>query len=79
MAKNSEAARRNRLINPARDGATIKDPPDLHTAQEAMTADQANYLKTLSHEAGEPFDPDLTKALAARRIRELEARTGRKG
>ena len=78
MAKNSEDARRNRPIAPGRVDATLRDPPDLHTANEAMTAAQANYLKTLCHEAGEPFDPDLTKALAARRIAELEARTGRK-
>jgi hypothetical protein len=77
MAKNSEAARRNRSISPAADGATIKDPVDLKSGQEAMTGDQANYLKILTHEAGEPFDPDLTKALAARRIAELEARRGR--
>jgi hypothetical protein len=77
MAKNSEAARRSRSIDPAEDGATIKDPPDLHAGREAMTQEQANYLKILAHEAGEPFDPDLTRAMAARRIRELEQRTGR--
>ena len=77
MARNSEAARRNRSIEPAASGATLKDPVDLHAAQEAMTADQANYLKILCHEAGEAFDPDLTRALAARRITALEAQTGR--
>lgn len=77
MAKNSEAARRSRSIQAGMDGATIKDPADLHTAQEAMTTDQANYLKILAHEAGEAFDPDLSKAMAARRIAELEARRGR--
>jgi hypothetical protein len=77
MAKNSEGARRNRSIDPAQDGATARDPVDLHASQEAMTADQANYLKILAHEAGEPFDPDLSRALAARRIAELEARRGK--
>jgi hypothetical protein len=42
-----------------------------------MTGAQASYLKTLSEEAGEPFDADLTKAEASRRIDELRARTGK--
>jgi hypothetical protein len=42
-----------------------------------MTGAQASYLKTLSEEAGESFDPDLSKAEASRRIDELQARTGR--
>jgi hypothetical protein len=77
MARNSDAARQNRSISPAANGATLKDPVDLKSAHEAMTGDQANYLKILTHEAGEPFDPDLTKALAARKIAELEARRGK--
>ncbi len=77
MASNSPEARRNRSISHANDGATLKHPVDLHAAQEAMTNEQANYLKTLTHEAGEAFDPDLTRALAARKIAELEARRGK--
>ena len=42
-----------------------------------MTAAQASYLKTLSDQASEPFDEDLTKAEASRRIDELQQRTGR--
>ena len=42
-----------------------------------MTGAQASYLKTLSDQAGEPFDEELTKAEASRRIDELQARTGR--
>ena len=42
-----------------------------------MTGAQAAYLKTLWMEAGEPFDPDLTKAEASKRIDELQAKTGR--
>jgi hypothetical protein len=42
-----------------------------------MTGAQASYLKTLSEETGEPFDPALTKAEASKRIDELQARTGR--
>ncbi len=56
---------------------TIKDPDDWTTGEERMTGAQASYLKTLSEEAGEEFDPRLTKAEASRRIDELQAKTGR--
>jgi hypothetical protein len=56
---------------------TIKDPDDWTTGDERMTGAQASYLKTLSEEAGEEFDPNLSKADASRRIDELQARTGR--
>ena len=42
-----------------------------------MTGAQASYLKTLSEEAGEPFDPGLTKAEASIRIDALQEKTGR--
>lgn len=42
-----------------------------------MTGAQASYLKTLCDEAGEPFDPDSTKAEASKRIDALQAKTGR--
>ncbi|KPF58447.1 hypothetical protein IP88_16530 [alpha proteobacterium AAP81b] len=54
-----------------------KDPADWSTGDEAMTGPQASYLKTLSQEAGEDFDPNLTKAEASLRIEELQQRTGR--
>ena len=54
-----------------------KDPDDWVTGDEAMTGAQASYLETLSQEAGEEFDPSLTKAQASRRIDELQERTGR--
>jgi DUF3072 family protein len=54
-----------------------KDPEDWVTGGEPMTGPQASYLKTLCQEAGEAFDPDLTKAQASERIDELQARTGR--
>ncbi len=54
-----------------------KDPDDWTTGDEPMTGPQASYLETLSREAGEEFDPDLTKAEASRRIDELQERTGR--
>ena len=55
------------------------DPHDWKTGDEPMTAAQGSYLETLSREAGEDFNPDtkLTKAEAALRIEELQARTGR--
>ena len=54
-----------------------KDPEDWTTGDEPMTGAQASYLKTLCEEAGEPFEPDLTKAEASKRIDELQAKTGR--
>ena len=54
-----------------------KDPADWKTGDEPMTAAQASYLKTLSDQANEPFDEELTKAEASRRIDELQERTGR--
>jgi hypothetical protein len=56
---------------------TEKDPADWTTGNETMTGAQASYLKTLSEEAGEAFDPGLTKAEASQRIDTLQARTGR--
>jgi hypothetical protein len=54
-----------------------KDPEDWTTGGESMTGAQASYLKTLSEEAGEAFDENLTKAEASKRIDELQAKTGR--
>ena len=56
---------------------TEKDPHDWATGGETMTGAQASYLKTLSEEAGEAFDPNLTKAEASLRIDELQKKTGR--
>jgi len=42
-----------------------------------MTGAQASYLKTLSEEAGEPFDETLNKADASKRIDALQSKTGR--
>ena len=58
-------------------GNAEKNPSDWTTGGETMTGAQASYLRTLSEEAGEPFDPNLTKAEASQRINELQARTGR--
>ncbi len=54
-----------------------KPPEEWKTGDEKMTAAQASYLKTLSTEAGEAFHDDLSKAEAARRIEELQEKTGR--
>jgi len=54
-----------------------KDPDDWTTGGETMTGAQASYLKTLCEEAGEEFDPSLTKAEASKRIDALRQRTGR--
>ena len=54
-----------------------KDPDDWVTGDEPMTGPQASYLRTLSQEAGEEFDENLTKAEASQRIEELQQRTGR--
>jgi hypothetical protein len=54
-----------------------KDPEEWTTGDEPMTGAQASYLKTLSDEAKEPFQDDLTKAQASLRIEELQTKTGR--
>jgi hypothetical protein len=58
-------------------GNAEKDPDDWVTGDQPMTGAQASYLKTLSEEAGEPFDPSISKADASKRIDELQERTGR--
>ncbi len=58
-------------------GNLQKDPDDWVTGDEKMTMAQASYLKTLCEEAGEEYDPSLTKAEASKRIDELQAVTGR--
>ena len=58
-------------------GNAVKDPDDWVTGDEPMTGAQASYLQTLSEEAGEEFDPQLSKADASKKIDELQDRTGR--
>lgn len=58
-------------------GNMIKDPDEWTTGDEPMTGAQRSYLHTLAQEAGEEVDDDLTKAEAAKRIDELQERTGR--
>ena len=54
-----------------------KDPHDWTTGNETMTGAQASYLKTLTEEAGEEFDPSLSKADASLKIDALQKKTGR--
>jgi hypothetical protein len=56
---------------------TVKNPDDWTTGAEPMTGAQRSYLKTLSDEAGEEFNENLTKAEASKRIELLQQRTGR--
>ena len=55
----------------------VKDPDDWVTGDESMTGPQASYLATLTREAGEEFDPELTKAEASKKIDALQHETGR--
>ena len=56
---------------------SVKDPEEWTTGGEAMTGAQKSYLKTLSDEAGEELDENLTKAEASKKIDELQHKTGR--
>ncbi len=56
---------------------TVKNPDDWTTGEEPMTGAQRSYLKTLSDEAGEQLDENLTKAEASKKINELQQKTGR--
>lgn len=54
-----------------------KDPDKWTTGGEPMTGAQASYLQTLSEEAHEEFDSELSKAEASKRIDALQQETGR--
>ena len=62
---------------PSQDAGTIKHPDEWVTGDEPMTGAQKSYLGTLSREAGEPLDENLSKAEASKRIDELQEETGR--
>ncbi len=63
--------------DPATPSNTEKEPDDWTTGAESMTGAQTSYLKTLCEEAGETFDPRLSKAEASKMIDALQAKTGR--
>lgn len=54
-----------------------KDPDDWTTGDEPMTGAQKSYLQTLATEAGEEVPADLSKAVASKKIDELQSQTGR--
>ena len=58
-------------------GNAEKDPDNWVTGDEEMTGAQKSYLTTLSEEAGEQMDENLTKAEASKRIDALQEKTGR--
>ena len=58
-------------------GNTVKDPDEWTTGDEPMTGAQRSYLKTLSDEAKEPMEENLTKTQASKRIEKLQRKTGR--
>jgi hypothetical protein len=63
--------------NPPGESNTVKDPDEWKTGDEPMTGAQRSYLKTLSDEANVPFEEDLTKAEASKRIDQLRQRSSR--
>jgi hypothetical protein len=56
----------------------VATPDDLcvRAVDEPMTADQADHLRILCEEAGEAFDPTLSRDAADRQIRRLQHRAG---
>jgi hypothetical protein len=58
-------------------GNAEKNPDDWTTGDEPMTGAQASYLKTLSEEAHEDFEGELSKAEASKKIDALKEKTGR--
>jgi hypothetical protein len=57
----------------------IETPDDLCVRPDApMSEDEAEHLRILCEEAGEPFDPSLTTEAAERQIRRLQHRAGHK-
>ena len=75
--RDADEARSSSAANDGVPTNTRKDPDEWVTGNESMTGAQASYLKTLSEEAGEPFDDNLTKAEASKKIDELQSETGR--
>ena len=68
----------DRRINQQADSGNMrKNPDDWVSGDEPMTGAQRSYLKTLCEEARQPFDDNLTKAQASKRIDELHRMTRR--
>jgi len=58
-------------------GGLNRNPDEWNTGNEPMTAAQKSYLQTLAQEANEEAPEELTKAEAAKKIVELQKKTGR--
>ncbi|HET9208446.1 MAG TPA: DUF3072 domain-containing protein [Burkholderiaceae bacterium] len=68
----------NKRISEQADQSNMrKNPDDWVSGDEPMTGAQRSYLKTLCEEAKQPFDDNLTKAQASKRIDELHRLTRR--
>ncbi len=77
MSKQNETPSEHDAINSADNSNAVKDPHEWATGDEPMTGAQKSYLKTLSDQAGEEFNENLSKAEASLRIEELQEKTGR--
>ena len=77
MSRKNEADQAKKQ-NTANDHSnTVKNPDNWTTGDEEMTGAQRSYLNTLSQEAGEEVNEDLSKAEASKKIDELQHKTGR--
>ncbi len=76
LQKNNKGSQ-NKFADNGGASNTVKDPNDWKTGEQAITGAQRSYLKTLSDEAGEELDENLTKAEASKKIDELQKKTGR--
>ena len=77
MAQKPTPEPHNPKTDPEPGSNTVKDPKDWTTGDEPMTGAQASYLKTLSEEAHEPFEEELSKAEASKKIDALKEKAGR--
>lgn len=71
------AEQKSQPDNTLNNSNTVKDPDNWTTGDEPMTGAQKSYLNTLSQEAGESLEENLTKAEASKKIDELQHKTGR--
>lgn len=76
LQKNNKGSQ-NKSPDNAGANNTVKDPNDWKTGDQAMTGAQRSYLKTLSDQAGDELDENLSKAEASKKIDELQQKTGR--
>ena len=76
-SQNGNGRQQHKAPQPADTSNTAKNPDEWTTGDEEMTGAQRSYLNTLSQEAGEKPDEDLTKAEASKKIDELQHKTGR--